>query len=161
MRRVWWSWQSVSRRPWQRSGWIIPIRAFQSFRTVKRILKPRRRVRRTASPIFRASGAAAAAVAAAVEGVAIADSKERAEEREAVLIHLRNWLIEGARDRGVTAQRISREVLIYMKTQRALVAYLANERVDRLYPMREEAFMLPGEAPHRADAGQQRSRREP
>jgi hypothetical protein len=83
------------------------------------------------------------------------------EEREGPIILLRNWLLAGGRDNNVLGQRISRQVLVYMKMQRALVAFINSEKIKILYPMREEAFMLPGEAPHRADAGKNRARKDP
>lgn len=82
------------------------------------------------------------------------------EDRHRPVIMLRDWLLKGAHERTEANQRISREVMIYMKTQRAVVAYLNHENIKILYPMREEAFMLPGEAPHRATAGQSYGPRE-
>ena len=55
---------------------------------------------------------------------------------------LRDWLLAGTPTYGI---KISRETLIYMKTQRAIVAFLRGEQLRSLYPMKDEAWALKGE----------------
>lgn len=64
---------------------------------------------------------------------------------EKPIILLREWLRNGA-PREVSAQRVARQLVIYMKSERALVAYLNGEVLKTIYVMKEEAFPLPEEA---------------
>jgi hypothetical protein len=64
--------------------------------------------------------------------------------KESGAINLRNWLLQGAT--ADKAAAVSREVLIYMKAQRSILAVLRGEQMRNLYPMREEYWSLPGEA---------------
>lgn len=73
---------------------------------------------------------------------------------EKPIILLREWLQAGA-TREKSAQRIARELVIYMKTQRALVAYLGEEVLSTLYVMKEEAYPLPEEAGPRRSRSKQ------
>lgn len=65
-------------------------------------------------------------------------------ETDNAAILLRNWLLTGSQT-FEKAQRISRNVFQYMKAQRALVAFLAKEKLKTLYPYRDEHWTLPGE----------------
>lgn len=56
---------------------------------------------------------------------------------------LREWLLQGSPIYG--AVRVSKDLLIYMKTQRALQAFLAHEKLRNLYPQQDEVWTLPGE----------------
>lgn len=66
-------------------------------------------------------------------------------EPERPIILLREWLRNGA-PREPSAQRVARQLVIYMKTERALVAYLNGEVLRTIYVMKDEAFPLPEEA---------------
>jgi len=56
---------------------------------------------------------------------------------------LRGWLQSNAPIYG--AVRVSKDLLIYMKAQRALVAFLGREKLRMLYPQQDEVWMLPNE----------------
>ena len=65
-------------------------------------------------------------------------------QKDVAAVLLRSWLLAGTpTDRSVS---VAREALIYMKAQRALVAFIAGEQMRNLYPMRDEYWALPGEA---------------
>lgn len=66
-------------------------------------------------------------------------------EGERPIILLREWLRAGS-PREKSAQRLAKDLMIYMKTQRALVAFLGEEVLKTLYVMKEEAYPLPEEA---------------
>jgi len=67
------------------------------------------------------------------------------------------WLMANAPEHG---QRISREVLIYMKSQRAILAFCKREHIRTLYLMKDEQYPLATEARRslktRSDLGKQR-----
>lgn len=56
---------------------------------------------------------------------------------------LREWLLSGSPIYG--AVRVSRDLLTYMKAQRALMAFLNREKIRNLYPQQDEIWALPGE----------------
>ena len=60
---------------------------------------------------------------------------------------LRSWLMAGAPEYGV---RVSKDLLIYMKVQRAIMAFIGREHIKSIYAMKDEAWALTGERPRRA-----------
>lgn len=58
-------------------------------------------------------------------------------ENEAVVILLRNWLLEGDSRSNTTAQKLA-----YNKTSRALFAFFAGERITKLFEATENYFPL-------------------
>lgn len=65
-----------------------------------------------------------------------------AEDQAAVV--LRNWLI-GTNSTGRYGAYAT--ILVYKKAERALVAFLAKQKIQKLYEVQTEQFPLPGEQP--------------
>jgi hypothetical protein len=63
------------------------------------------------------------------------------DDAEDAALLLRNWLLEGAPLRK--AAGVNRAVVIYQKTERALMAFLRQERLATLYIAASELFPLP------------------
>jgi hypothetical protein len=62
---------------------------------------------------------------------------------------LRSWLLSGGKDYIKDGVRISHEVTVYQKAQRAVALFLKGESMRSLISLREEQWPLPGEAPRR------------
>jgi hypothetical protein len=63
------------------------------------------------------------------------------DDNEDAALLLRNWLLEGAPLRK--AAGVNRAVVIYQKTERALMAFLRQEQLATLYVAASELFPLP------------------
>lgn len=77
-------------------------------------------------------------------GRILLDGLVKDPDRDSSVILLRNWLLQGCPSYDAS-QRISKSTIQYMKTQRALVAFLQGEKIKSLYLQREEQWALPGE----------------
>lgn len=64
---------------------------------------------------------------------------------------LREWLLSGSPIYG--AVRVSKDLLTYMKAQRALMAFLNREKIRNLYPQQDEIWSLPGEQRRQSGRG--------
>ena len=63
-------------------------------------------------------------------------------DKDTCAILLRNWLLGGGQDRGI---RLSRDMLIYGKAQRAVLGFLRGEIMRSIYYVKDELWTIPGE----------------